>query len=618
MKPSRAGALAGWSLLLLVPSLLLAVAFSQSYRHAVPEEALHVVRAHWHPPAAQPPDVTGTEPEVALPHDWARLPPHEDSAWYSAFVDLNVPTNRLWGVYLPSVSMNVQVYLNGELLGQGGRLESPVARLWGRPLYFTIPNGVLHPGRNLLQLRLLADPAATGLLGELYLGPHELLLPVFEQRHFVRHSLVWLIAVSLLFTGVGMGLIWVLRPTETMYGWLAATVLIWGVHTLNLLVVEIPVPSRLWDWLINYASLGWFTAALVVFIHRFLGLRRPRIERAYWLWCAGGSLLLGLVPSPSFYWVAMHIWNGSLLALGIYPSVLLLQSWWQRYEFRILLMALCGAGIMVFALHDWLGMIGLSGRRHEGLLIQYAAPFPLILFGLILLRDFVAARTEAEVLNRDLEQRVAQKSAELEMRYGELRAMERERVVADERERIMRDMHDGLGGHLVSSIALVENGGPSADELAQTLRAALDDLRLMIDSLDPMEGDLVMLLGAFRERIEPQLNAAGVTLEWSVTDVPRLSDLGPTRALQVLRILQEAVTNVIRHAAASHLRVLTGVATQQVFIEIADDGVGISDANPRGRGLANMQRRATDLGGVLQIEEADPGTRLRLVLPILA
>lgn len=618
MKPPRAGVLAGWSLLLLLPPLLLLFAFSQSYRHAVPDEALQVVRAHWHAGAEQPPDVTGTELKVDLPHDWARLPPDGDSGWYSAFVDLNVPTNRLWGVYLPSVSMNVQVYLNGELLGEGGRLEAPVARLWGKPLYFTIPNGVLHPGRNLLQVRLLADPAATGLLGEIYLGPHELLLPVFEQRHFLRYSLVWLIAVSLLFTGVGMGLIWVLRPSEVMYGWLAATVLLWGVHTLNLLVIEIPVPTRLWDWFINYALLGWFTAALIVFIHRFLGLRRPRIERALWLWCGGGSLLLALVPPPAFYWVAMHIWNGSLLALGIYPSLVLLHAWWQRNEFRILLMALCGAGIMVFALHDWLGMVGLSERRHEGLLIQYAAPFPLVLFGLILLRDFVAARTEAEALNRDLEQRVADKSAELESRHRELRALERERAVAEERERIMRDMHDGIGGHLVSSIALVESGGPSADELVQTLRTALEDLRLLIDSLDPMEGDLVMLLGAFRERIEPRLNAAGMTLEWSVADVPRLSDLGPTRALQVLRILQEAVTNVVRHANASHLRVLTGVTAQQVFIEIIDDGVGISDPHPCGRGLANMQRRATDLGGELRIEAVDPGTRLRLVLPAMA
>jgi len=618
VKPPRAGVLAGWSLLLLLPPLLLLFAFSQSYRNAVPDEALHVVRAHWHPAAEQPPDVTGTELEIELPHDWARRAPNGDSGWYSAFVDLNVPTNRLWGVYLPSVSMNVQVYLNGELLGQGGRLESPVARLWGKPLYFTIPNGVLHPGRNLLQVRLLADPAATGLLGGLYLGPNELLLPVFEQRHFWRHSLVWLIAVSLLFTGVGMGLIWVLRPSEVTYGWLAATVLLWGVHTLNLLVIEIPVPTRLWDWLINYASLGLFTAALIVFIHRFLGLRKPRIEWALWLWCGGGSLLLGLVPPPAFYWVAMHIWNGSLLALGIYPSLLLLHAWWRRYEFRILLMALCGAGIMVFALHDWLGMVGVSERRHEGLLIQYAAPFPLILFGLILLRDFVAARTEAETLNRDLEQRVADKSAELEAQHRELRAMERERAVAEERERIMRDMHDGIGGHLVSSIALVESSGPSAEELAQTLRAALDDLRLLIDSLDPMEGDLVMLLGAFRERVEPRLNAAGITLEWSVADLPRVNDLGPARALQVLRILQEAVTNVVRHAQARHLRVRTGMAAQQVFIEITDDGVGISEPHAAGRGLGNMRRRAWDLGGELSIETLEPGTRLRLALPATA
>lgn len=121
------------------------------------------------------------------------------------------------------------------------------------------------------------------------------------------------------------------------------------------------------------------------------------------------------------------------------------------------------------------------------------------------MRDFVRARNEAETLNRELEQRIREKSAELERNYQRLRELERQQVLDEERRRIMRDMHDGMGGHLVSTLALAESGATKSETIAEALRAALNDLRLMIDSLDPVEGDLTLVLGMFRARLESQL-----------------------------------------------------------------------------------------------------------------
>lgn len=200
------------------------------------------------------------------------------------------------------------------------------------------------------------------------------------------------------------------------------------------------------------------------------------------------------------------------------------------------------------------------------------------------------------------------------------RPSERERAVAAERERIMRELHDGLGGMLVSALAMVEDGSGSADQVAEVLRDALDEMRLVVDSLDPEIADLPALLGTLRTRLEPRLAGRGLRFEWEVDEVP-VPALPPGGSWHVLRILQEAVTNVRKHAAARVITIATGTRVDGdgrpgVWVAIRDDGRGIaSDAAP-GRGFANMRYRTAELGGALAIVPASPGTAVELWLPV--
>ncbi|MEZ5590739.1 MAG: hypothetical protein R3F53_08545 [Gammaproteobacteria bacterium] len=177
-------------------------------------------------------------------------------------------------------------------------------------------------------------------------------------------------------------------------------------------------------------------------------------------------------------------------------------------------------------------------------------------------------------------------------------------------------MHDGIGGHLVATLSMVEAGQASREQLADALRTALDDLRLMIDSLDPVEDDLSLVLGMFRARLEPRLQGGPVQLRWQVSDVPPLPGFGPHKVLQVLRILQEAITNVLKHAQASTLTLRTGSVDNQVFIEVADNGCNGLPQTGKGRGLDNMQQRALAIGGTLEIISNSSGTCVRLQLPL--
>jgi signal transduction histidine kinase len=104
-----------------------------------------------------------------------------------------------------------------------------------------------------------------------------------------------------------------------------------------------------------------------------------------------------------------------------------------------------------------------------------------------------------------------------------------------------------------------------------------------------------------------------------VSDLPRLADLGAPQVLQIMRILQEAVTNVLKHAGARTLTVRTdGGGARGVSVEIADDGRGLDGTTTGGRGFQNMRRRADAIGAALEIVGTPPGTRVRLHIPIVA
>jgi signal transduction histidine kinase len=159
-------------------------------------------------------------------------------------------------------------------------------------------------------------------------------------------------------------------------------------------------------------------------------------------------------------------------------------------------------------------------------------------------------------------------------------------------------MHDGLGSNLMSALVLAEQGRLSRDAVAGLLRECLDDLRLVIDSLEPIGNDLVTLLALLRHRLARRLEAAGLNLVWAVDDLPPLDWLTPPEALQVLRIVQEVLNNVLRHAHARQVRIAISRQPDGVRVAIEDDGIGFDPAQTTpGRGLRHLRERAARLGG---------------------
>lgn len=182
--------------------------------------------------------------------------------------------------------------------------------------------------------------------------------------------------------------------------------------------------------------------------------------------------------------------------------------------------------------------------------------------------------------------------------------------VAEERDRIARDIHDNIGAQLLA--ALHSDGAERKDV---RIRETLEDLRAVIND-SPAEA--LTLDEAFAElRVESaeRLAAAGIDLRWEGGGCDRtMLDSSTIHALR--SILREAVSNVIRHSGARQTSVEMSHGDGSLRLRVEDDGDGCRDSDDtRGSGLPNMRARLARLGGSLELVRPDRGTRLSIHIP---
>jgi signal transduction histidine kinase len=203
----------------------------------------------------------------------------------------------------------------------------------------------------------------------------------------------------------------------------------------------------------------------------------------------------------------------------------------------------------------------------------------------------------------------------------------RQRLVTgreEERRRLRRDLHDGLGPQLAaqtlkagSARALYALRPAEADALLAELEAdaarALTDLRRLVEDLRPPALDELGLVGALRAAVA-RYRVASPSID-VVSD--RLPPLPAAVEVAAFRIADEAVANVVRHAAAARCTVRLRAGDGVLTVEVTDDGMGLVPGQTEGIGLGSMRERAAELGGHCEVTGGeDGGTQVRAVLPL--
>jgi len=544
---------------------------------------------------------------VALPHRWHDYCPDCVTVWYRFEIPRAQLPREPQAIYLPSVGHNAAVYLNGQLLAQGGPFTAPVARLDDRPLLAPVPPSTWTLGSNRLLILVKGDPPQRGFMPVAYVGAEDALAGLAQQRQALRVGLQQVFAAGVAMLGLVMLLLWLSRRSEPVYGWLALVCFAWASHRVIDLLLVPWLRAAAWDSLAALALAVTATAA-VLLVRRLTWAPPARAEHLALVAPAltlivvlGGATDTGLRLAEAVSLATLAVAGGILVGYG------------GRARTGAAWLLLPGVALCALAVHDLLGRMQLWPADQADLL-GFAAPPFVAAAAWALLTRFVDTLNAAELLNIDLEAMVAAKTRELQTQFERVRQLERQQVLAGERERLMRDMHDGLGGNLVSLLAMIEGGRSSHAELTSAVHGALDDMRLMVDSLDPVDDDLNAVLAMYGDRIGPRLRSAGVDLQWNVDLLPPLPGLSPVRVLNVLRLLQEAVANAVRHGRARRIEVDAADRDGAVMIEVADDGCGFDPGSAvRGRGLRNMSHRAREAGAELSIDSRPgAGTRVRL------
>lgn len=152
-----------------------------------------------------------------------------------------------------------------------------------------------------------------------------------------------------------------------------------------------------------------------------------------------------------------------------------------------------------------------------------------------------------------------------------------------ERDRLLQDMHDGFGSQLSSARLAVEQGGLGPEEVARILLECSQDLRIMVDALGNEDGDLANAVADFRYRTERFLVGTEVAINWDIA-IEKDTRLAPTVILQILRVMQEALTNALRHSGARQVTVSMKAGQDRLSGSVADDGRGTEGPGRGGAG----------------------------------
>ena len=214
-----------------------------------------------------------------------------------------------------------------------------------------------------------------------------------------------------------------------------------------------------------------------------------------------------------------------------------------------------------------------------------------------------------ESLNQTIEE-LSHKNIELDRTRKQTIELEKSKAISDERARIMKDMHDGIGGQLVASLALIEKEKDThiRQNISEVLSNCLDDFRLIINSLNTNANILSALLADFKYRIGKRIESLDIQLHWQLDVAADDVQLQPQQGLHILRILQESFSNIIKHANASTIEFSVLERDDNIILQVQDDGQFTNGSDCcHGQGVKNMHWRAQQLGAILLIQPGDNG-----------
>jgi signal transduction histidine kinase len=520
------------------------------------------------------------------------------------------------GIMMDGIEGDAVVFVSGARIGSAIAATGPyLSRPGARSAVWRVPPHFVRPGLNRIDV-LLRKPVLRGLGAAVMVGPPAVLTARAERAQglarWLRPAVLLAAAAAVLFGLVGAALergapahlaIAAASAAAGARAWLQAVpgdrlgdygpaidLLLLAAMLSSLALAMTPRLGRVFAGLAAAviaagavalaaasASASWsaFVAATAVGLSAILALRAA----VHWI----------QLPLPGD--VAGRAGRG--LAAVLVPALVVSGTW------AILAPPLVALPLSVEVVH---------GLAATGLLV-----LAVVITGQATVRSAITlgkARLDLGVIVRRQREEIRDTALALEQEA-------RRTAVLEERQRFARDVHDGIGGHIASLIARVRSRRIDIDQLEGELVGGLAELRLLVDSLDAAGESLSQALAAFHARMLPQIEAAGMTLEWRQPNLMDIETQDPRWILNLYRLLQEAIANAVQHSGADRLLVaIDNPSGRRLTIRVEDNGEGLDPAHSSGRGLANMAHRAGEMGALFEIGPGRDGRGAAVLLEV--
>lgn len=547
-----------------------------------------------------------TEAKVPLPFYWdAHFFGDGGAAVLRLPLSADISKDGVSALYFRAIGNGYRIYIDDELIDESMDPAGIQADTVKRPRMVMIPPKLMAPGAaHVLRIDIGAAPMRKAALSSVVVGRRDLVQSLFLKEDAADWISVTLLSAAALLLGLlSLSLWWFSR--ERFFLAFAFGAFIWIPRISDSLV---DAPLLKWP-----AWGGLLLVAITAYNLNSAWLAReimgPRFQWTVRLAIVAFPLLtaLALIGSMGYVVPALQAWRVAILCFGCLMAFSLLREAWidstrEKRLFAMAMIAAIGGGML-----DWIY------NRFVGALYGNA---PFSRLGFVLLAVFMvwyvgtrltqSLRSKQDA-NLHLQREVADVTEQLRASYEHARQVEYKEAIASERQRIMRDIHDGLGSRLIDVVGHLRQPKANTELALLEAQSALDELRLTVDSMTGAGGDVGTVLGTLRHRLLKRFEGARLMLHWQVDQLPRVVSLTPVTVRNLQLLLVECFSNIIQHARATEVTVRAYAEHETITIAVTDNGVGFEPiATGGGRGLDSMQARAAQMRGSLVITSA-PG-----------
>lgn len=567
--------------------------------------------------------------EQPLPEQWeeiAKVPDtwntrwnnYSGTAWYRltwSYLCLEKDMQPMM-LAISSINMAGQVFVNDKIVWKSKSLHEPLSREWNNPRRWVLPIGVLVQGDNTVLVRVQGVTEVNPGIGQVDLGEYEAVKEIHDKNWFKLRGLYSYAICFELVLGIIASSVWLLRRKEKAFGWYAIASFFWVLYLSTKVITE-----PLWGLsTLNMARLEvylllCFTFLSCIYPWRFANTTFPRLEKLFAVIVVISLFLLFFTPDQNLELVltVVSVIGVSTYVLNslLYPFLAMRSRLMEAYLLAVIMWAV----YVPVGLHDGYQVIKNSGDMWA----VYISPITAVFLGCIFALRLTRSMSSVERFNDTLKTTVERVSSELRESLEKSHQLELENVKLQERIQLAHDLHDGLGGSLVRSMASVEHSEQnlSNPQFLSMLKNLRDDLRLIVDhgsSLGAKVPETPMLwIAPVRYRFNQLFDELDIGTNWVVPEqwgVP----ISVVDCMALQRVLEECLTNIMKHSGASKVCVELKMGSGQLSLVIQDNGVGFDVAAVSGSGLSvglhSMNIRLEKVGATLELHSEHGCTRI--------